>query len=189
MLPPQYQPKQSSSPWILALAVLAVVILVPRLPVRANKTLRASALPAVETPYLLVTFGFAGCGTICPGQLQRLEEVVAQVNSESPRVSAAFVNMNATGASAVTQYVESITDSVIAVRPSAPALKELLLEFGVKYYGDVDSTGAMEHRGDVYLLTRAGNSWRLIQSFPGDSLDTDLALSALNSLTPIPSDS
>ncbi|MCP5021827.1 MAG: hypothetical protein GY930_08610 [bacterium] len=174
--------KKSPSPWLLGFAVLVIVILIPRLPVRANKKLHASSLPAVETPYLLVTFGFAGCGTICPGQLGRLQEVVEAANTRGPMVSAAFVNMNASEAPAVTEYVNALSTGVIAVRPSPDELQELLREFGVQYYGDTESTGPIEHKGDVFLLSRAGEDWRLIRSFPGDSLDTKQAIAALQAL-------
>ncbi|MBL4770527.1 MAG: SCO family protein [Planctomycetes bacterium] len=174
------QQKHSPSPWLLGFAVLALVILVPRLPVLSNKTLHASSLPAVETPYLLVTFGFAGCGTICPGQLARLQEVVDAANNVDPIVSAAFVNMNASGTAAVTEYVQALSTGVIAVSPSRGDLQELLNEFGVQYYGDTESNGPIEHRGDVFLLSRAGEDWNLIQSFPGDSLNIKQAIAALD---------
>ncbi len=177
---PKNTQERGPSPWWLIAAVVALVLLIPRLPVRANKSLAASSLPEVETPYLFVTFGFAGCGTICPGQLQRLQQVVEGANRKAPVASAVFVNMNATDEAAVQGYVDSISDGVIALRPSQADLQELLDEFGVRFYGDTNSTGPMEHKGDVYLLTRAGSRWRLIESFPGDTLNTSRALAAVD---------
>ncbi|MDF1838426.1 MAG: SCO family protein [Planctomycetota bacterium] len=175
----QDKTEASPNPWWLIAAVIGLIFLIPRLPVRAHKNLDVTSLPQVETPYLFVTFGFAGCGTICPGQLQRLQDVVDGANQSGPVASAVFINMNATEEKVVAGYVGAISEDVIALRPSPAELQNLLDEFGVRYYGDTDSTDAMEHRGDVYLLARSADRWRLIESFPGDTLNTTRALAAV----------
>jgi len=155
--------------WALGIALwlilLTVIMLVPVLPLAAEKPLNVPFLSHESKAKTLIFFGFSKCLEVCPTTLSSLSSTLGKLD-ESHWPAVYFIDIDENSSTAMANnYAQQFHASFNALHPSRSLMKQLNAEFGLnirKADGDID------HRGRTYLLERRGSDWWLSKAYnPG----------------------
>jgi len=119
---------------------------------------------------LLVTFGFTGCSSICPLQMQKVSEALAEIPPEvASRVVPLFISIDPVGDTpeSMRRFLAAYHPSIIGLTGSEAQIDTLLRDYHV-YIGDRASTSSGPNTGDIehsdmqYLMGPDGKFLTLI---------------------------
>jgi len=155
--------------WALGIALwlilLTLIMLVPVLPLAADKPLKAPFLVHESKAKALIFFGFSKCLAVCPTSLSSLSRTLGKLE-ESQWPAVYFIDIDENSSQALADnYAQQFHASFNALHPSRSLMKQLSAEFGLnirKGNGDID------HSGRTYLLERRSSDWWLSKAYnPG----------------------
>jgi cytochrome oxidase Cu insertion factor (SCO1/SenC/PrrC family) len=116
---------------------------------------------------LLVTFGFTGCSSICPLQMQKVSEALAEIPPDvASRVVPLFISIDPIGDTpqGMRRFLAAYHPSIIGLTGSEAQIDTLLHDYHV-HIGDrasASETGDIEHSDMQYLMGPDGNFLTLI---------------------------
>ncbi len=144
---------------------LAIIFLVPSLPLASNKALQASfASPSHQAMY--VFFGFKACGDVCPNTLAKLALYRQEESDPGDTLGIYFIDIDrqSNQASAI-DYAKQFSTRFVGVHPSDVELATLSSNFNLNFAQQEDS---IRHQGRLYFAVKQGNKWFLQKTYnPG----------------------
>ncbi len=137
-----------------------------------------------ETDYLLLVFGFPGCGDSCPITLASLSHTLQtyERHSESTasQLKVGFVNLLPDLAPKLTtEYVKNFHPAFEHYPLTDHERSALLQEFGVYATPSIQNEQQLYHSSFVYLLQRREAQWFRVQTFLEPAPPTDKILEVI----------
>jgi len=169
-----------ASKWVLGaglwLTLIAVIALVPLLPVSVDKPIYAPFILEEDKDKSLIFFGFSKCDSVCPTTLSSLSDTLDKIDEDQwPAVYFIDIDENSSQKRA-NNYAKQFNSSFIALHPSPSLMKRLSAEFGLNIRA---KNGDIAHLGRTYLLERRGSHWWLSKIYNPEPLSMAMVRDAL----------
>jgi len=160
----------------LWLTLIAVIALVPLLPLSVDKPIYTPFILDEDKDKSLVFFGFSKCDSVCPTTLSSLSDTLDKID-ESQWPAVYFIDIDANSSQdRANRYAKQFHSSFNALYPSRSLMEQLSAEFGLNIRSN---NGDIAHRGRTYLLERRGSRWWLSKIYHPEPLSLAMISDAL----------
>ncbi len=153
----------------ITFAVLCVgwLLYLPFNSIEGNRLVKMPFLADQDNKYVLVFFGYPGCNTVCPTNLQAMAEVYTKYQElyQDNQLAIIFVNLLLTKPPEATKaYAERFHKSFTAYQLSEQQLNYVGSQLGL--YTFQSDNNVLEHSDYIYLLIQEQpNMWHIKQVY------------------------
>ncbi len=157
--------KKSQLLWGLILwgLLLAIIFIVPLVPLISNKTVEAPFLSQTGPDRTIVFFGYSACGDACPTTMMMLSNTLKSSLPEKEWPLVVFVDIDAnSNAQKAARYAKQFNPHFTGYFPTQSQLSQLKAHFGLNF----EQIGtSISHRGRSYFLQRRDATWYLTKAY------------------------
>lgn len=149
--------------FVLILASIMLVLLLPLIPVKMNREVDFFALNSIEENIALLYFGYPSCNSICPTALMTLNQIYQSYLPQTDKASLSilFVNLipDATIESS-RNFVNGFNKNFKVLTLTEKEMSKAKSTFGLRF-SSLQEDGQLFHKGYSYLLKRESDVWRI----------------------------
>jgi cytochrome oxidase Cu insertion factor (SCO1/SenC/PrrC family) len=147
----------------LWLALVGAILIVPVLPLSADKQVQGAFLEQLKQPQAIVFFGFQHCDEICPLTLATLANLTESLGDKQQKLQVVFVDIDKNSSqTAASHFASQFHPDFIGFHPNPKQLQQLIADFGLNFT-QLDSQ--IRHQGRIYLIDQKQPSqWYLTKA-------------------------
>ncbi len=139
--------------------LVAIIFVVPLIPLISNKTIEAPFLAQSGPNSAIVFFGYSACGDVCPTTMMMLSNTLKSNVPTKKWPVVIFVDIDASSnVQQASRYAKQFNQHFTGYFPTQAELTRLKDYFGLNF----QQTGSLiSHRGKTYFLQRRDDTWYL----------------------------
>jgi protein SCO1/2 len=127
-----------------------------------NQDARPLKLSELESPAVLVFFGFTNCPDVCPPTMQKLRQVQRTLHEQDLSIKCLFVSVDGERDSppALRQFLAPFGPAFVGMTGDPKVVRDIATAFSAVFFKGMPTDAAggykMEHTSQVYLVDRKG---------------------------------